>query len=158
MRLAAICMCERVPKSSLLFPCNKTGDIPDFRPAARCKHPSRLQEEQKMINKRHQHCESALLVIVLPVQPLCSLTSGEPFSALCSCSTSPLFFGWFFFFFWLFAPSPWRVSPKTAKPASHNELWGFLCCYGALFAPRTSLVHTAGTSQMSAVGALLRSL
>lgn len=32
---------------------------------------------------------------MLPVQPRCSLTSGEPFSALCSCSTSPLFFGFF---------------------------------------------------------------
>lgn len=47
MQLAAICVCERLPKCSLFFQCNETGDIPDLS----CKRPSRLQEEQKITNK-----------------------------------------------------------------------------------------------------------
>lgn len=47
MQWAAICACEQVPKCFLLFHGDETGDIPDLS----CKHPSRRQEEQKIINK-----------------------------------------------------------------------------------------------------------
>lgn len=134
MQLAAICVCERVPKCFLFFHCSETGDIPGLI----CKHPSRLQEEQKIINKGTS--------IVSPhCWPLCCQSSRVvrwPLANLSQHCAAEARHPCFSAFFFVFAPSPRRVSPKTAKPASHNELWGFFVVVVEHFSLPGRLLYT----------------
>lgn len=124
MQLAAICVCERVPKCSLLFQPSETGDIPDFS----CKHPSRLQEEQNIIKP--------------PALWVCA--AGHCVASPVRLFADPLFFGFF-----VFAPSLRRVSPKTAKLASHNELWVFLLLlWGTFHSQDVSCTHSRDFSDV----------